>query len=48
MKESWETIAGGVPARPGGVATGSVAPETRLQRQGPEARVPSGRAGMDP
>ena len=41
-------IAGGVPARPCGVATGSVAPETRLRRQGPEARVPSGRAGMDP
>ena len=41
-------IAGGVPAREGGVATGSVAPETRLRRQGPEARVPSGRAGMDP
>ena len=29
-------IAGGVPARPGGVATGSVAPETRLRRQGRE------------
>ena len=41
-------IAGGVPAREGGVATGSVAPETRLRRQGPEARVPGGRAGMDP
>ena len=41
-------IAGGVLARKGGVATGSVAPETRLRRQGPEARVPSGRAGMDP
>ena len=41
-------IAGGVPAREGGVATGSVAPEIRLRRQGPEARVPSGRAGMDP
>ena len=41
-------IAGGVPARKGGVATGSVAPETRLRRQGPEARVPSRRAGMDP